>query len=160
MDRERQPPSAFDCYHDNYVHVCLSAVRPRDCSDVMTSGITEDGVYSVFPVHQPDGFMVYCDMTTDGGGWTVCKHAGHTCQPGIRPPVLPLVISIINWLLWKRTQFHISCIRLSFSSPWRQFRETSSRPQRQFRGTPGRSQTVQVDVQQSLNTVQGDVPKS
>ena len=40
------------------------------CSELLKSGHTQSGVYSV----NPDGrghFNVYCDMHTDGGGWTV-----------------------------------------------------------------------------------------
>ncbi|XP_068214890.1 fibrinogen-like protein 1 [Palaemon carinicauda] len=48
-----------------------SGIRPRDCSGVLKSGETENGIYQIFPVGIPNGVDAYCDLQTDGGGWTV-----------------------------------------------------------------------------------------
>ena len=43
---------------------------PRDCLDALNKGFTQSGVYTIKPDHLVP-FDVYCDMDTDGGGWTV-----------------------------------------------------------------------------------------
>ncbi|XP_042889426.1 fibrinogen-like protein 1 [Penaeus japonicus] len=55
---------------ENQLHT-LKRVTQWDCAQLLLQGYTENGVYSIYPRNSNKSVAVWCDMKTDGGGWTV-----------------------------------------------------------------------------------------
>ncbi|XP_063903520.1 techylectin-5B-like [Zophobas morio] len=52
----------------NEVQQCRTV--PSDCKEVQRRGYNSSGIYNIQPMISLQNFLVWCDMSTRGGGWT------------------------------------------------------------------------------------------
>ncbi|KFM58264.1 Techylectin-5B, partial [Stegodyphus mimosarum] len=46
------------------------------CADLQAQGTVKNGIYTIKPKEAPEAFLAFCDLETEGGGWTVLQRRG------------------------------------------------------------------------------------
>jgi len=69
---------------ENYPSCSHSFPKPLDCEDILRHGCDKSGTYTIWPksrIMSDKSLNVYCDMETNGGGWTVIQRRGNFSRP-------------------------------------------------------------------------------